>query len=88
MINENHKFKIGVNRNRAPWINSEKIRQLKVYARETEKRIVEMEKDISTNNREIDFEKQLLSNIKQNIRDQERNAIEAEFLNHDYFARI
>jgi len=88
MKNENYDLMIGITGNRAPWINSEKIKQLKVYTRETEKKIAKMEKDVSVNRREIILEKQLLLSIRENLRDQERNAIDSEFFNRDYFPRI
>ena len=84
--NQNLELRIGINRGRAPWMNSEKIRQLKVYARETQRRIMKMEK--RGNIREIILEKQLLLSIQLNLQDQKRNAIDSEFFNLDYFQKL
>ena len=73
---------------RAPLVDSEKIRQLKVFARETERKIERMEKNKNINSRSIVLEKQLLLNIQMNLACQVKNAIQSEFCNRDYFPVI
>ena len=85
---KNLEVRIGINGDRTPWINSEKIRHLKVYARETQKRIMKMEKDGNADRSVIVFERQLLLNIQIDLRDQKQNAIDSEFYNRDYFPRV
>ena len=90
MLNENKnlEFKIGINGSRSPWINSEKIKQLRVYVRETQKRIVRMEKEGNVYRKEIVLEKQLLLNVQLKLQDQKKNAIDSEFCNRYYLPKV
>ena len=85
---KNLEVRIGINGGRTPWINSEKIKQLKVYARETQRKIMKMEKYGTVDKREIVLEKQLLLSIQLKLQDQKRNAIDSEFFNLDYFQKL
>jgi len=73
---------------RAPLVDSEKIRQLKVFARETERKIERMEKNRNINTQSIVIEKLLLLNIQMNLACHVKSAIQSEFCNRDYFSVI
>ena len=85
--NQNLELRISLKGGRAPLINSERIRQLKIYAKETQKKIVRMEKSGNTSTQSIVLEKQLLLNIQFDLKDQNRAAINSEFRRYDYFPK-
>lgn len=76
--------RIGPRGYRAPLIHSERIRQLKSFARETEKLIARMEKNGNISKNQIIMEKQLLNNIRITLQDLRKKAIKSEFFCYDY----
>lgn len=86
--NQNLELRISLKGGRAPLINSERIRQLKVYAKETQRIIVNMEKNGNASTQSIVLEKKLLLNIQLDLQDQNRAAINSEFCSRNYFPRI
>ncbi|MFC1896642.1 hypothetical protein ACFL0Q_08315 [Thermodesulfobacteriota bacterium] len=74
-------------RSRSPYIDREKIKQLKTYQLETEKVISKLKKIGKSASMQIDVEKQLMISIENDIQELKKESIRSEFNRYDYFPR-
>lgn len=71
---------------RAPLINYWRIKQLRIFIRETQKMIDKMKHGGSAYSREIFYERQLLLILKHILREETKYALNSEFFSQDYFS--
>jgi len=89
MINRNYNVKneIRLPGSRSPYIDREKIKQLKTYKIETEKVIVKLNKMGKSASMQIYAEKRRMISIENDIQELRKKTIRAEFIRYDYFPR-
>jgi len=70
---------------RSPYIDREKIKQLKTYKVETERLIVKLNKMGKSASMQIYAEKRLIISIENDIQELKRKLLRSEFDRYDYF---
>ena len=89
MINRNYRIKneIKLPESRSPYIDREKIKQLKLYKVETEKVILKLKKMGKSTSMQIYAERQRMISIEKDIQELRKKSIRTEFIRYDYFPR-